>query len=207
MVLLLDQAADGQRERRVRRDPRLDRRGRGGAKRKLVEAVPDRDQLARVVPGALEEVADGVGDRDQPSRASREAAVDVAERPEQVAVIVVPRRDDRDACQPRRNRPVHVRVDEVRVQEVGPLGAHGADHVASEARRGVEPAAHAPVRHAELVQPLVEDVRILPGTSSPRKRASIPRSRRAGSSASRWPSEPLTPVSLCRWRTFTSSRR
>ena len=181
------------------------RRRRRTAPRELVEAVADRHEL-RAGRGRRARGSARTASEIAISRRARRAkrAVDVAERAEQVAVVVVPRRDDRDAGRRDGERPVDVGVDEVRVQEVGLLGAHGADHVAREARGDVEAAADAPVRHAERVEPLVEArARRVPGTSSPRKRASIPRSRSAGRSASRWPSEPLTPVSLWRWRTFT----
>ena len=52
VVLLLDQAADGERERRVRWDPGLGRRRRRGRSGQLVEAVPDRHQLAGSCPAA-----------------------------------------------------------------------------------------------------------------------------------------------------------
>ena len=96
VVLLGDQAADGDGERRAGRHAGLGRGGVGRRRRELVEAVADRHELRRVVTGALEEGADGVRDRDQAAGRPGEGAVDVAERPEQVAVVVVPGRDGRD---------------------------------------------------------------------------------------------------------------
>ena len=92
------------------------------------------------------------------------------------------------------------------MHEVGPLGPDGADHVTRQPRAHVEPAAHARCGHAELVEPLRRSAarrfRARRGRGSARR--SRPRAS-AGSSASRWPSEPLTPVSLWRWRTFTGA--
>jgi hypothetical protein len=163
MILLLDQAADRERERRSVRDPRLLRGRRRGRGRELVEPVPDRDELARIVAGALEEDADRVRDRDDPARAAGECPVHVAERAEQVAVVVVARGDEGRARRGGRDRAVDVGMDEVRVQEVGPLGAHGQDHVPRQPRGHVEAAADAPVRHLERVEALVEAVRVRPG--------------------------------------------
>ena len=86
--------------------------------------------------------------------------------------------------------------------------ADRADDVARHPRADVEAAADATGAGRRAGRaPRRSAVASVPGTSSPRKRASTPRSRSAGSSASRCPSEPLTPVSLWRWRTFTRSSR
>ena len=161
MVLLLDQPADRERERDVRAGCRASAGvGSDGAARQLVEPVVDRHELARVVPGSLEEAANRVGDRDQRPRAAREGAVDVAERAEQVAVVVVPRRDGRRSRREAGDRAVDVGVDEVRVQKVGPLRADGADHVARHPGADVEAAADAAVGDVQLVELVVEALRV-----------------------------------------------
>ena len=43
-----------------------------------------------------EEAVHGIRDGDDPAGGAREGSVDMSERPEQIAVVVVPRRDDRD---------------------------------------------------------------------------------------------------------------
>ena len=92
----------------------LRRRRLGPRRGQLVEPVVDRRRARSVVPGLLEEAANGVGDRDQRPRAARERAVDVPERAEQVAVVVVAGRDGRtpEVAQAG-DRAVHVRVDEM----------------------------------------------------------------------------------------------
>ena len=95
--------------------------------------------FSRGRPASLEEVADGVRDGDQPAGAARERAVDVAERPEQVAVVVVARRDERDARDARCDRAVDIAVHEVRVQQVGRLAADRPDDVARQAWAHVGP--------------------------------------------------------------------
>ena len=93
VVLLLDQPADCERERASRRDPGLLGRRLGRRACGLVEPVVDRHELPRVVSRRLEEDPHGVRDRDQPAGAVCERPVDVAERAEEVAVVVVPRRE------------------------------------------------------------------------------------------------------------------
>ena len=122
----------------------------------------DRDELGRIVTRALEEAADCVGDRDQPPGRPREGAIDVAEWPQQVAVVVVARRDDRDPERARRDRSVHVGVNQVSVDEIRPLGAHRTDHVSRQPRADVRPAAHRAVRDAELVERVVEPRGVTP---------------------------------------------
>ena len=105
VVLLFDQAADGQDKRDVLGDP-----GSGGGRlrtrrRQLVEPVPDRQQLRWIVPRRLQEAADGVGDRDQTVVDTGEGAVDIAEGAEEVAVVVVARGDRRRAGAPWRRLP------------------------------------------------------------------------------------------------------
>ena len=209
VVLLGDQAPDGDGERRVGRHARLGRGGVGRRRRQLVEAVADRHELRRVVTGALEEGADRVRDRDQAPGRPREGAVDVAERPEQVAVVVVTGRDGRDPEQTRGRAAVDVGVDEMRVDEVGPLRADGADgrrapSAGSRRRRSGRERCGTP-QPVELARRSA--AKSVPGTSSPRKRASTPRSRNAGSSASRCPSEPLTPGELVQVEDLHRSRR
>ena len=130
--------------------------GSDGAAEQLVEAVADRHELRRVVTGALEEGTDRVRDRDQAPGRPGEGAVDVAERPEQVAVVVVPGRDGRDSEQTGGCAAVDVGVDEMRVDEVGPFRADRAMDVARHARTGVEAAPDGAVRDAQPVELLVE---------------------------------------------------
>ena len=96
-------------------------RARGG---QLVEAVVDRDELLRRVTRRLEEAADGVRDRDQPcarrarrrGRRSGTARAGSGRRCAGSDEVRQPQRAGGD-------RAVDVGVHEVRVDEVGPLGA------------------------------------------------------------------------------------
>ena len=106
--------------------------------------------------GALEEGADRVRDRDQAAGRPGEGAVDVAERPEQVAVVVVAGRDGRDPEQAGGRASVDVGVDEMRMNEVGPFRADRAINVARHSRTGVEAAPDGAVRDAQPVELLVE---------------------------------------------------
>ena len=169
VVLLRDQAADGDRERCLGRYPRRLRGRSGGGGRQLVEAVVNRHELCRIVTGTLEKAAHGVGDRDQPAGRARERAVDVAKRAEQVAVVVVAGRDGRDPQQLRRCAAVDVGVNEVRMDEVGPLDPDGADQVTQHPRADVEPAADRAVGHAEPVELRVEAAEVAPRHVQPEK--------------------------------------
>ena len=106
--------------------------------------------------GLHEEPPHGVRDRDQPPRSAREGPVDVPERPEQVAIVVVARRDERHAEDARRDRAVDVRVHEMGVQQIRLLRPHGPHDVARHPRAEVRAAADVRRGHAELVEPRVE---------------------------------------------------
>ena len=55
------------------------------------------------------------------------------------------------------------------MQEIGPFGADGADDVAGEPRRDVDPAPDTTVRDVELIEPLVEQRRVGAGHVEPEK--------------------------------------
>ena len=129
--------ADGERQRRIPRDPGVGRRRLGRSGRELVEPVTHRYQLRRVVARPLEEKTHRIRDRDQAACRTREGAVDVAERAEQVAVVVVAGRDRRDPEQARCGAAVDVGVHEMGVDEVRLLRAHRADDVARHPRADV----------------------------------------------------------------------
>jgi hypothetical protein len=151
VILLGCQPSDGEQERRARRDARLLRRHLGGCVGQGVEAVPDRDELLGIVARRLEKAAHGIGDRDQPPGAAGEEPVDVPERPEQVAVVVVAGRDERDAERRGGDRSVHVSVDEMSVQHIGSLPPYRPDHVGRQPGADIGSAADLPGRHvAEL---------------------------------------------------------
>ena len=124
MVLLLDQPADREHERHTGDDPGLLGRRLGTGRRHGVEAVVDRLELPGRQSGLDVEGADRVGDRDDPLHTAHQAAVDVTERAEQIPVVVVAGRDERDAQEVRGERAVGVRVNHVRMQEVGTLLTH-----------------------------------------------------------------------------------
>ena len=163
MVLLRDQPADGDCEGRVGGNPHGLGCHLGVRGRELVESVRNRDELLRCVARRFEEAPDGVRDRDQPPRATSEGSVDVAERPEQVPIVVVPGREVWDPQRTGRDRAVDVTVHEVRMDEVGSLCPDRADHIAGHARADVDPASHLAVRDAQFVEVAVEELRVAPG--------------------------------------------
>ena len=143
----------------------------------------DRDELRRIVTGLLEKPAHGVRDRDQAARGTCERAIHVAERPQQVAIVVVARRNRRNAEQPRAEAAVDVRVDEMCVHELGALDPNRADDVTRQPRTHVGPAANRPMRHAQLVERRVEARRVAARDVQPEKArvdAALPQSRKEG---------------------------
>ena len=127
----------------------------------------DRHQLRRVVTRSLEEAAHGIRDRDQPPCGPREGPIDVAKGPQQVAVVVVPGRDDWRPEGAGRNRAVDVGVDEVRMEEIRLLGPNRPGHVARQPWADVGTAAHRAVRDAEPVERVVEAGRVAAGHVEP----------------------------------------
>ena len=211
VVLLRDQAADRQHERRTcrrlrvarasaRTGRRASRRGRSGSSGAFLPAAPPRR---------------GSGERPPRSRRSRRtpcisAAVDVAKRAEQVPVVVVARRDERDAQHMRGERAVGVGVDHVGVQQVGLLRPHALRDRRCEPRRDVETARDALPRDPALVERIVEAcLRRRPRRArGSARRPLAPAARaeaRAGAARRR-----RSPCTLVRCRTFTgrgSARR
>ncbi len=110
---------------------------------------------------------DGVRDRDDPPSGACEDPVDVPERAEQIAVVVVARGHDGQSEERGGERTVDVCVHEVGVQQVGLLRAYRPDHVEGHPRVRVERAAHAPVGHAGRVQGSVEARRVAAGHLEP----------------------------------------
>jgi len=81
----------------------------------------DRRHLRRGQADALDvEASQRVGDCDDPRARAREAALDVAERADTERIVVVLRRDEPRAREPRGGAAVDVGVDEVRVHDVRP---------------------------------------------------------------------------------------
>ena len=188
----------------------LGRRHRTRRRRQLVEAVVDRGQLRRVMPGRLEEATHGVRDRDQPAGAAREGAVDVTERARAGSGrrCAGSRRSGR-ASSLGGDRAVDVGVDEVRVEEVGPFGSHSPDRRrAPSAGSTSEPAADAAGKGRRARRGARRSA--ARRCRARRGRGSVRRRRlhaAPGSSARRWPSDPLTPVSLWTCSTFTRQPR
>ena len=138
------------------------------------------------------------------TRAARrvERPLDEPERPAPERVVVVLRRDERGAG-PRAERAVDVGVDEVRVHDVGPQAGELPAQRPSEP--GIEVAgarAAARTRPRELaVERLARPSRVV----EPEEHGRRPRARAsAGSSVSRWRSEP--PMPRIRWTWTTRSR-
>jgi hypothetical protein len=140
VILLRCEAADREEKRGGRRDARLGRGQLGSRGRNRVEAVVDRLDLPGRMPCGDEEAPHGLRDGDEARRSGREPAVDVAKGPEEIAVVVVPRRDVRDAQHAGRRGAVGVGVHEVRVEQVGRRRPDSPDHVSSEAGADVQPA-------------------------------------------------------------------
>ena len=111
--------------------------------------------------GADVEVADGVGDRDDRGGPAHEEPVDVPERAEQVAVVVVARGKERAAKRARGDRSVDVGVDHVGVEEVDLLGAGDTGHRGCETRRDIEAARDTLPRDLALVERAMEPRRVL----------------------------------------------
>ena len=111
-------------------------------------------------PGGDEESPHRVRDRDQPPGARGERPVHVPERAELVAVVVVARRDVRDARQSRCDRAVDVAVHQMRVEQIGTKSAEDADDVPSHPRAHVARAAHVLDGNSCLGQPRVHPRRV-----------------------------------------------
>ena len=152
----------------------------------------DRRQLLRRQPDPLDvEAAQRLGDADHPRRSAGERPLDVAERAGAERVVVVLRRDERALAAD--ERAEHVRVDEVRVEDVCRCRSRGRDRVPSGVERTAPRRGRA--RRRTAADPTV-------GSSSPTNLASTPRPRSAGSSVSRWRSEPPIPRIRWTWTTF-----
>jgi hypothetical protein len=121
--LLLGQPRDRQQDARLVRQPA--RRVLAPRLGQLVQAVVDRRHLPGGQPDLVDrEPPQRLRDRHDPRRQPAEPALDVAERPEPERVVVVLRRDERRSPQRRRHAAVDVRVDEVRVHDVGAQRPH-----------------------------------------------------------------------------------
>ena len=158
VVLLRDQAADGQQRAGRRRDAgRLGRRN-GRRRGQLVEAVVDRDSFRASWPASGK------------TRTASEIAISAAPAARRRGRRTGTARADSGRRCARRDvgsesrggdRAVDVCVHEVRVQQVGLLGAHRADDVARHPRAETSSAAaDAPVRDAGLLEALVEARRV-----------------------------------------------
>ena len=187
----------GARQASARTAPRAARRARSGSS----------SQLRRRQAGADVERAHGLRDRDRSRRTPlHQRAVDVAKRPEQVAVVVVARRDERHAQRVRGERPVDVAR--------GPCAcARGRGRslrtvrVTAAASRGETSRPHGTRVHGTPRSSSASWNRSAsPPASSERKRASTPRSRSAGSSVEQVLLGAADPCTLVRCRTFTAPR-
>ena len=91
---------------------------------------------------------------------TRERTVDVPERAEQVAVVVVARRDEGHAQRRRRDRAVDVAVDEVRMKHVGLCTADGTRDGDAQSSADVQRARDARERNSHVLEPSEETRRI-----------------------------------------------
>ena len=118
-------------------------------------------------------------------------------------VVVVLRRDEHRAGRRRGERAVDVGVDQVRVDDVRPdaRGADGSGARAADRRRAGTAGARTGRRARRGRRRTAPGAALV--SSRPRKRASIPRSRSAGSSSSTCRSEPPIPPIRWMWSDFT----
>ncbi len=147
VILLLRQPSDGEDQRGGVRQSEVGGLCLRRLGREVVQPVAHGDELFAGKAGLLEKRSDRVRDGDDATGGSREEVVDVAERAEQVAVVVVPRGDERQPEGPRCHRSVDIPVDEVRVQQIGFRGSSGADH--GERHAGIHVGAAADTREGD----------------------------------------------------------
>ena len=156
MILLSDQTADRRgRAANPRRSPPASasaptapsaaRRARSGSSR-----------APQPQTGANVERPNRIGDGDHLAHTAHEEAVDVAEGTEQVAVVVVTRREKRDAQRVGGDGAVNVGMNHVRVEQVGAFAAQGAEDACREQRRSIVTAANASPRDPAGSQRRVE---------------------------------------------------
>ena len=90
VILLRRQAPDREDQGGSGRQPEVFREPLRPLGRKVVDLVADRHEPVRGKASLLEKGSDRVGDGDDAAGRAREGVVDVAERAEQIAIVVVP---------------------------------------------------------------------------------------------------------------------